>query len=246
MIKSKYFFVAVFIGTTVILRAENLNWFLGASMVKPGKEIVNLYNKENPIHQVNLSIGGSGELLSKIKLSGVGGIYTPASGDFLNLAKKDEVVLKVKPLLVQDQVIALSENAKTGKTTFKDICNGKYNVVAGNPRMMALGETFKKFKSRLPENYKKTFKSSPFGINAVQIVNYIKNGNVDAGYLFKPIALANDLPFIDIPQEYQIPETAYLVILKNTKKLDSVDEFEHFVFKHKNIFKKYGFRVIGE
>jgi ABC-type molybdate transport system substrate-binding protein len=240
--RKKIFIILIYI-IGVSLSAETLNWFLASSMIRPGKEVVELFNKKQNRYNVRLITGGSGDLLSKIVLSEYGGIYTPASRMFLKLAKDKGVVNTYFPFLEQKTVFALGRNIKDNKLKFDKICSGKYTIIYGNPKVMALGGIYLKFKAKLPEILKKSIKDSPLGVNAVQIVNYLKNGNIDVGFIFKPIAEMNNLSYVEIPDKYEFSDTAYLISLNNTENKSAVNAFEKFLFNNREIFQKYGFFV---
>ena len=223
-----------------------INWFLAASMIKPAKEVVEIFNESQHKYTVRLITGGSGDLLGKIVLSKYGGIYTPGSEKFLECAKNKNVVSSYKPFLKQDTVFALSDKLKDEKINFDEICSGKYTIITGNPRVMALGGIYQNFKSKLPVEYKKNIKNIALGVNAVQIVNYLKNNNADIGFLFKSLALTHNLKYVEIPNEYKTVDFAYLITLKNSENKKGISEFEKFIYENGQVFRKYGFFLIGD
>ncbi|MCF7790587.1 MAG: substrate-binding domain-containing protein [Victivallales bacterium] len=226
------------------IAADSVYWFLGAAMTKPGKKLVKKFNKMNSEDKVLLVTGGSGDLLSRIVMGHSGGFYTPGSRKFLKIAQKKDVVDSYTPFIKQEAVFAYRNSKVSKDISFKDICSGKYEVVSGNPQVMALGGLFEKFKHKLSLSSQKKLKNRPLGISAVQIVNYIKNGNASVGFLFKPITRINKLKYVEIPEEYKVFGIADFILLKNTRNKKLVEKFKKFVFKNRKIFKNYGFEIL--
>ena len=226
-------------------RSKELYWFLAASMVKPGKEIVSEFNRENMSFKVLLIPGGSGELLSKIMVSGQGDLYTPASRYFLERAIKAGIVKNYVKLLVQIPVLGLSKNIAHKKPSFKDIVAGNYKLAVGNPKTMALGETYVKIKKKMGKKIAAQIKRNEriYAISVSQVVNYIESGAVDAGTIYDSVARADNITYVSIPDNYNIPEYAYLVTLKNCANQKEVEIFKEFILNHKKSFEKYGFNL---
>jgi len=232
--------------------ADNIYWYLAASMTTPGKEMVELYNNSQTKNHVTLLIGGSGELLSKIKASGFDGIYTPASEDFLVKAEKMGLVERSFKFLKQFPVIGLSKAKAKSINSFKQFLNSNIKMAVGNPNTMALGETYLLIKQKMPKNeaIKLTSKETAYAVNVGEIVTYVKLGVVGSGTIYNTDAAINKIKYIEIPKEYNIPSYAYMVILKNNNSKDKVeynkniDGFLSFVNKNNSIFEKYGFTIV--
>ena len=130
---------------------DELYWYLASSMIKPGRDIVHKFNSEHKNIKVLLISGGSGELLSKILASGKGDIYTPASKFFLDKALTAGVVKNYSKLLEQKPVFGLAKKLDEKNITFDDIVSKPYKLAVGNPKTMALGQTFVEIKQKMGE-----------------------------------------------------------------------------------------------
>ena len=228
-----------------LMQAEAVNWFLGASMLKPGREIVDRFNKKySDTGEVRLITGGSGELLTKIYLSESSGFYTPASKKYLELAVEKKLVAGSRYLLSQEVVFGINSKLSKSDITFDNIMNGKYEITAGQPKVMALGGLFFLFLEKIPQKFKSKIKYRVLGFNAVQLVNYLLNNSAQVCFLFKPIAIQNSIEYVKIPKIYSVVENAYLITLKSEEKNSKLMMlFEKFVFENRNIFEKYGYKV---
>ena len=121
MLKIRLIVIFFFI---VIFNAESkeLYWYVAASMTKPAKEIVQLFNKKQKKDTIILITGGSGELLSKIYASKKGDLYTPADESFLKKAIHLGVIKKYKPILIQEPVFAFAKKMNLNISNVDDIC----------------------------------------------------------------------------------------------------------------------------
>lgn len=72
--------------------SETLLIFAGAASKPVLEEINKNFEKENNV-KIKISFGGSGSILSQMKLAKKGDLYIPGSSDFMEKAKKDNQVL---------------------------------------------------------------------------------------------------------------------------------------------------------
>ena len=225
---------------------DELYWFLASSMIKPGREITQKFNNENKNVKVLLLSGGSGQLLSKILVSGKGDIYTPASKYFLDKTLKTGIVKSYTKLLEQKPVFGLTEKLDGQEITFENIVSQHYKLAVGNPKTMTLGQTFLEIKEKMGSKLSAQIKKNEYvyALSVAQIVNYVLSGAVDAGLMFDSVAMANDISYVKIPEKYNVPEYAYLVTLKSCTNIENVKVFEKYIYQHADIFKKYGFELI--
>lgn len=68
--------------------AEKLLVFAGAASKPPTEEVARLYEEKTGV-KVELAFGGSGYVLSQMKLARQGDIYLPGSSDYMEKAKRD-------------------------------------------------------------------------------------------------------------------------------------------------------------
>jgi molybdate transport system substrate-binding protein len=91
--------------------------------------------------QVDVSIGGSGMLLSQIKLSGKGDVYFPGSIDFIEQAKREGLIdeTTVTPVVYLVPAINVQKGNPKGIRSLKDLCRPGIKVVIANPETVCLG-----------------------------------------------------------------------------------------------------------
>lgn len=224
--------------------AQELYWYSASASTKPAQEIVDKFNSSHNF-KVVLITGGSGQLLSKIKLSKLGDIYSPASTKYA-LQAKEELGYEYDKLLVQKLVFGISKSAENKVKLFEDLFKNGIKLAIGNPDTMAIGKTFytsvlTKFTKKEKENF---FKNRVLDtLNISQTVNYIKTNTVDAGLLFDSTAKANSIKFIEFPEKYSKFADYYIGTVKTCKDYEKAVIFIEFVKKQKDVFKKYGFTM---
>ncbi len=240
------FFIAGCLSVPFKIQACELYWYLAASMSKPGKAVVDSYNRETKTCKILLVIGGSGQLLSQLKLAGKGDIYTPASEAFLEKAKSLKLVASSRLLLEQRPVFGLSTGGTAKIKSFTDLVNKGNRIALGNPKTMALGKTYLRIEQAMEETLKKAIRANTqlFAININQVVNYLRTNTVDAGIVFDTTAVANGLSYVRIPDEVNVVNRAYLAVLKFSQNPIEVRKFKDYVFRQEGVFKSYGFNLI--
>lgn len=70
---------------------KTLELFVGAASKPPTEEAAALFEKQTGAN-LEVHFGGSGKMLSELKLSGRGDIYFPGSSDYMELAKREGLV----------------------------------------------------------------------------------------------------------------------------------------------------------
>lgn len=233
----------ILISETVL--ADDVYWYLAASMSRPGREVVETYNRQSRSSRVLLIIGGSGQLLSKLALAKRGGLYTPASEGFLNKAKQKGLVRHHRLLLYQVPVFALSSRGQQRIRTFDDLQQSGVNVVLGNPKTMALGASYLKIEAKMGDAVAGRIRRNARirALNILQIVNYLKTDVVDAGIVFKSVAKSNQLAMVEIPAAMNIRNEAHLIRLTFSADNEAeISRFERYVLERSDIFKRHGFK----
>ncbi len=229
------------------LQAHTLYWFTGAAVKKPTEEIAKLFNKTHK-DKVIVIAGGTGQVLQQMILSKKGDIYGCMDEKFFKLAESKGLVVRYRRFLRLTPVFGVAERAIGKIKGFPDLLKNGVKIAAGNPKTMALGKTYLYILSKMPEKEREELKKNVIieAINISQIVNYIKMNTVDAGLLFGATARVNRIKYISIPGRYNRIKTAYLVEMVFDKNRKIRDELFNFILKHLNIYKKYGYRVIGQ
>lgn len=225
------------------LIAKDYYWYLASAFIKPGKVISQQFNQQQTDRLYIIS-GSCGQLLNKIEATRRGGIFTPSSEKFFEIAKDKNLVRKSHRLLVQTPVLGLSKTGEEKIRVFDDIWNKKVRLTVGNPTM-TLGKTFSRLEKKMSSAQKvkvlANIKSEALTVN--QIVSYLSLGVVDGGLIFDSLAKVNRLKYIPIPKTYNIKEEqAYLIQLNLEADESGLDKVGSYILSQKKVFLNYGFK----
>lgn len=119
---------------------EKLLVFAGAASKPPTEDAAALYEKKTGT-KVDLVFGGSGYVLSQMKLSKQGDIYFPGSSDYMEIAKRDGDVFPETEKIIVYLVPAI--NVQKGNPhnirTLKDLTKPGLKVAIANPEGVCVG-----------------------------------------------------------------------------------------------------------
>jgi len=221
-------------------------WYVAAGMLRPATEITERYNRMQDQHKVILITGGSGQLISKMRVSAHADVYLPASERFLEQVKELGMVRRIHPFLRMWPVFGLNPKQKGRFSSFDALAAPGVRLALGNPETMALGEVYQRIEAKLPAHTASRLRRNTVieSINIQQTVSYLHQGIVDAGLLFDCVAIAHGVPYLEIPPEWNATAQAYLVELTTSTHPEVAAEFAVFVLEQNEIFTRHGFDVV--
>jgi molybdate transport system substrate-binding protein len=117
-----------------------LHVFCGAASKPAMEECAAVFEKESGV-EVHLHFGGSGEMLSQLKLSKRGDLFIPGSPDYMQKALRDGVVdpEKVEILAYLVPSILVQKGNPKGIRSLEDLGGEGIKVGIGNPEAVCVG-----------------------------------------------------------------------------------------------------------
>ena len=114
--------------------------FAGAASKPATEEVVKVFHEKTGI-PVDIVFGGSGFVLSQMKLTKKGDLYFPGSSDFMELAKKEGLVFSETEKIVVYLVPAINVQRGNPKRilSLKDLTGDGIRVAIANPEMVCVG-----------------------------------------------------------------------------------------------------------
>src|SRR4030042_6036886 len=114
--------------------------FAGSASKPATEEAVKIFKEQTGI-TVNVVFGGSGFVLSQMKLSKKGDIYFPGSSDFMELAKREEQVFRESERILVYLVPAINvqKGNPKGIHSVRDLTRDNIRVAIANPEMVCVG-----------------------------------------------------------------------------------------------------------
>lgn len=120
--------------------AESLLVYAGAATVPPTGEAARAFEQKTGV-RVDVVFGGSGYVLSQMKLARRGDLFFPGSSDYMEIAKRNGDVLPETEKIIVYAVPAINVWKGNPKTirTLKDLTRPGLRVAIANPEGVCLG-----------------------------------------------------------------------------------------------------------
>ena len=114
--------------------------FAGAASKPATEEMIHIFQKKFGI-PVDVVFGGSGFVLSQMKLAKKGDLYFPGSSDFMEMAKKVGLVFPESEKIVTYLIPAINvqKGNPKGIGSLKDLTKDGIRVAIANPEMVCVG-----------------------------------------------------------------------------------------------------------
>lgn len=120
--------------------SEGILIFAGSASKPPTEEVARVFREKTGI-PVDVIFGGSGFVLSQMKLTKKGDLYFPGSSDFMERAKKEGLVYPETEKMVVYLVPAINvqKGNPKGIRSLKDLTRDGIRVAIANPEMVCVG-----------------------------------------------------------------------------------------------------------
>jgi len=219
--------------------------------LKPGVEqIARDYEDEYGV-RIGVQYGGSGSLLSSIRVTKTGDLYLAADESYIDMAKSWDLIAEVQPIAFLMPVIAVAKGNPLNIKSVKDLIREDVKLSLANPESAAIGRMTKIMFEQSGDweavsNHTKVMKPTVNGI-----CNDIKLGAVDAGIVWRSVAaMYSELEFITVPEWNQYKRPVSMGVLKGSKNPTEALRFmRYFSARDKGlkIFNSLGYEtVVGD
>lgn len=132
--------LTLFVPYFSLASSANLMIFAGAASKPPTEEVAKIYKHKGGVG-VQVTFGGSGFVLSQMKLARRGDIYFPGSSDFMEKAKRDGLVFPETERIVAYLIPAI--NVQKGNPwkiqSLKDLLRPGLRVAIADPESVCVG-----------------------------------------------------------------------------------------------------------
>jgi len=221
--------------------------YCAAGIKPPIEQIARNYQEEFKI-RIDIQYGGSGTLLSNLRIAKRGDLYLAADRSYIEEAKKYGLIAETQPLAILTPTIAVKKGNPKNISRVDDLLDPKIRVALGNPDAASIGKQTKlMFESQgkweaLEKNV------TVFKPTVNDVATDIRLGTVDAGIIWD--ATANQMPdlekiSVDFFEDYKKEIT--IGVLKYSEQPTEVLKFLRYVSaydKSASIFNEKGYRAI--
>lgn len=179
---------------------KSLLLYCAAGMKPVVEKVAKQYFEEYGVH-IDLQYGGSGTLLSNLRIAKQGDLYLAADKSYIDEAIAFGVLKETQPLAFIKPVVAVANGNPKNIKTVEDLFNEDIKVVIANPDAASVGRLTKKMfeQSEQWESLERNISVLMPTVN--EVANTIKLGTTDAGIIWD--ATANqyeDIQIVNVPQ----------------------------------------------
>ncbi len=174
---------------------KTLVLYCAAGIKPPVEKLAREYEKISGV-QVEIQYGGSGTLLSGLRIAKSGDLYLAADESYLKEASKLGLIAETQPLAFLSPVIAVKKGNPKNITGIEDFLKEDISFSLGNPEAASVGKYTKKILEShgLWESVKEA--ATVFKPTVNEVANDIRIGAVDAGIIWD--ATANQYEELEI------------------------------------------------
>lgn len=134
--------------------------------------------------RVQLQYGGSGTLLSNLRVAGVGDLFLAADASYLETARSNRLVGEVIPLARLTPVIAVRKGDPRQVRALADLLRPDVAVALANPDAAAVGRICRQLLQRSGQWAELAKRAKVFKPTVTDVANDIKLGTADAGIVW--------------------------------------------------------------
>lgn len=236
--------------TAAVGAAESLLVFAGAATQPPTTEAARAFEKKTGV-KVDIAFGGSGYVLSQMKLARRGDLFLPGSSDYMEVAKRQGLVLPQTERILVYVVPAINvqKGNPHGIKGLKDLLKPGLRVAIANPEGVCVGayavEIFEKVLTPAErEQLKANIKNYTGSCEQTATAISLKLADAVIGWRVFQYWDPQRIETIALPAE-QIPRIGYIpiAIAKYSKNPKLAQQFIDFLTgpEGQAIFAKYSY-----
>ncbi|WP_440952184.1 molybdate ABC transporter substrate-binding protein [Methanococcoides sp. FTZ1] len=223
-----------------------------ASLTESFTEIEQEFEALHPDVDVNMNFAGSGSLRMQIEAGAPIDVFASASRKHMDLLEGGQMIdTETRQDFAENSLVlivpASSEDNESNIVTLEDLSDGSVTKIAiGDPDVAPVG---KYAKGAIEEAglWDDVSDKVIYTENVKQVLVYVENGEVDAGFVYMTDAMASGTDDIDIVAEIPVNTSiSYpIAVVSSSAEKEVSQEFIDFVVSDegKAIFEKYGFTV---
>ncbi len=221
--------------------------YCAAGLKTPASQVAAEYERRFGV-QVEIQYGGSGTLLSNLRIARRGDVFLAADTDYLGIARSNGLVAEILPVATMTPVIAVARDNPKAIRNLADLQRPEVAVALANPDAAAIGRLTRSALSRAGlwetlETQAKVFKPT---VN--DVANDVKLGAVDAGIVWdSTLPQYPGLVAIHAPELADSPSHVGLGILRSSTQPSVALHFARFLTARDGglpLFAQAGYQVV--
>ncbi|SES83629.1 molybdate transport system substrate-binding protein [Methanococcoides vulcani] len=224
----------------------------GAGMTESFTEIEQEFEAQHPDVDVNLNFAGSGSLRMQIEAGAPIDVFASASQKHMDILESEQLIdADTRHDFAENSLVMIVPRSGGNKImSLEDLTDGSVTKIAiGDPEVAPVGR-YAKGALEEASLWDDVSEKLIYAETVKQVLVYVENGDVDAGFVYMTDAMSSDMDEIDVVA--QIPVTTSIIfpiaIVSSSAEKQASREFIDYVLSDegKDIFVKYGYTVTDE
>ncbi len=220
--------------------AKPLLVFCAAGIKPPVEAVVREYEQAFGV-RVQLQYGGSGTLLSNIRVADAGDLFLAADESYMKSARDYGLLAETIPLARQRPVIAVAKGNPKNIRTLDDLRRPDVRVAVANPDAASIGRTVRALLQQTGQWAALEPLITVFKPTVNDVANDVKIGSVDAGIVWD--ATARQYPGLEsvtVPLFDTATETITIGVLKRSREPAAALRFARYLGARDKGLKLFG------
>ncbi|MDO5977416.1 molybdate ABC transporter substrate-binding protein [Flavivirga spongiicola] len=229
---------------------KSLLLYCAAGMKPVVEKVTKQYYQEYGI-RIDVQYGGSGTLLSNLRVARHGDLYLAADKSYINEAISFGLVKETQSLAFIQPVIAVAKGNPKKVHNIEDLCQDTIKVAIANPDAASIGRLTKKMLTESNHWNALSNNVSVLMPTVNEVANTIKLGTTDAGIIWDVTASQyDDIDIVNVPLfKNYIKNITIGVLNYSTQATEALKFIRYISAKDKGlpVFKKFAYQpIVGD
>ena len=228
-------------------RREALVVYCAAGLKPVVEAVAKDYEREQKT-SVQLQYGGSGTLLSNLRVAQRGDVFIPADTSFIDLGNSNHLLAEVLPLARMSAVVVVAKGNPKNIRSIRDLLRDGVRVSLGNPDSVAIGTVARAALTRSGDWAALSARALVFKPTVNDVANDVKLGAVDAGIVWNvTVAQYSELEAVAVPELSSArSEVSVCVLQSSTQPTEALRFARYLSARDRGLrrFQESGFEVM--
>jgi len=221
--------------------------YCAAGLKPPVEAICRAYEKDSGA-PIQIQYGGSGTLLSNLRVSGRGDLFIAADQSYLDVGRSNGVVAEILPLGTMHAVIAVHRGNPKHIASLSDLFRPDIRLALANPDAAAVGKATRDLFQRRSQWSQLERRTRVFKPTVNDVANDVKLGEVDAGIVWDAtVQLYPDLEAVELNELVSAQENVAVGVLSSSQSPTAALRLARYLTaRDKGLpeFARAGYRVV--
>lgn len=233
---------------TVSQPTSSLLIYCAAGLKAPVSQAASEYERRFGI-RVEIQYGGSGTLLSNLRVAQRGDLFIAADTDYLAIARSNQLVAETLPIATMEPVIAVARSNPKSVRALSDFLRNDVSLALANPDAAAIGRLTRSALSAAGVWPSVSAHAKVFKPTVNDVANDIKLGAVDAGIVWDAtVRQYPELIAIPVPELSAYRSQVTAGVLRFTTQPRATLHFARFLAARDQglpMFSQAGYQVVA-